>query len=608
METFLIAVTLRPLVVAALVGLSLARVRSAAILHAAWTLVTASMLAMAIAVAVLPAVPVRILAPAPRPVAMAGAVAVYAIAAPLPKPQIPWIATLYSAGLLVMALRLAYGYRLTRKLLRDSRPIPRFASEPVHESTRVSIPLTVGWLRPRILVPAGWDAWTPEKLEAVLVHERNHIQRRDWAVAVLASVNRCVFWFHPLAWWLEARLKVLAEEACDDACLQHVTSRESYAQVLVEMAAAVRSDTGRAIAMAKGGDVSMRVERILDEMRTIGPGMTGRRWAAMALCALPVMYLAAVARPARLRAQDPPATPAAAAQTAPQVEAPQPKTSNPLARPISEELERIDAEITKFKSENMGRLPEQFQANVVELNSMQIMLGQANEALSHLQQQRLLLETRLQNLNAQLRFQSAPNPMAQQQAEERIHDLRAQLEGLKENLTPQHPSVKRLEDQIALAAKARAAVGTYEDSQNQKRMLDLEGEINMVKTEMQNVNLQMDEQVRKQSEIQRQIAAYQMRIESSPELGARYAELLREREIALQRLAGAEAPSGSSVKLRVTFGADGRPHNIHVMNSQGLKEDEQALEWVKSLRFTPPRRDGQEAPGEVTLEVSFPVK
>jgi beta-lactamase regulating signal transducer with metallopeptidase domain len=47
-----------------------------------------------------------------------------------------------------------------------------------------------------------------------------HVRRADWAIAMLEGLNRRLFWFHPLAWWVERQLASLAEQACDDAALR----------------------------------------------------------------------------------------------------------------------------------------------------------------------------------------------------------------------------------------------------------------------------------------------------------------------------------------------------------------------------------------------------
>src|SRR5258706_7731820 len=67
-----------------------------------------------------------------------------------------------------------------------------------------------------------------------------------------------------------------------------------------------------------------------------------------------------------------------------------------------DKMEKLEVAITKFKGENLGRLPEQFQSNVAQLQSLQMQLSNANETLSRNQQQKLQIETQLQNYNTQL--------------------------------------------------------------------------------------------------------------------------------------------------------------------------------------------------------------
>ena len=75
-----------------------------------------------------------------------------------------------------------------------------------------------------------------------MIHEREHARRRDPLVQWLALLNRCVFWFHPLAWWLERKLAALAEEACDAAVLAGGHAPHDYARYLIEMARSVNAN------------------------------------------------------------------------------------------------------------------------------------------------------------------------------------------------------------------------------------------------------------------------------------------------------------------------------------------------------------------------------
>ncbi len=167
--------------------------------------------------------------------------------------------------------------------------------------------MTVGWLSPKILLPAQWREWEPGKLEAALAHERAHIRRADWAIRVIAGLDRCIFWFNPLAWWLERHLAMLAEQACDDAALLVTGAREAYAQTLLDMAAAVRAQRGRlnwdAMAMTKPSEVTERIERVLDEARRIPRGLARRQRAALLASATVAVYLTAALQPSPARGQ-----------------------------------------------------------------------------------------------------------------------------------------------------------------------------------------------------------------------------------------------------------------------------------------------------------------
>jgi hypothetical protein len=77
------------------------------------------------------------------------------------------------------------------------------------------------------------------QLDAVLAHESEHVRRRHPLVQWLALLNRALFWFHPVAWWLERHLSVLAEEACDNVVLDRGYDPRAYSEYLIEIARSV---------------------------------------------------------------------------------------------------------------------------------------------------------------------------------------------------------------------------------------------------------------------------------------------------------------------------------------------------------------------------------
>jgi uncharacterized protein involved in exopolysaccharide biosynthesis len=243
-------------------------------------------------------------------------------------------------------------------------------------------------------------------------------------------------------------------------------------------------------------------------------------------------------------------------------------TSQFLGDEMKQAKDRMDAleqAVTKFKTENMGRLPEQFQANVAQLNTYQMMVSQANEGLSRLQQQKLQLETQLQNNNTNLNYynsiledQVAVGGQAQvrneklNQLNQRIMNLQSEIAALQEQLTPNHPTIKRAQasltalekqrqeaekedlDRQAAAPSSAPTIKRVPNQQALKAVQDLAASNNVIKTEMQNLNLQMDEKVKQIQELNRMIASYQSRVEGSPQLEGQYLALTRDLGLAKQ--------------------------------------------------------------------------
>jgi polysaccharide chain length determinant protein (PEP-CTERM system associated) len=228
-------------------------------------------------------------------------------------------------------------------------------------------------------------------------------------------------------------------------------------------------------------------------------------------------------------------------------------------------MDTLEHALMNFKAQNMGRLPEQFQANVAQLNTLQMMVSQANESLSRLQQQKLQLETQLQNNNTNISYYNSiledqvtvagttqvRNEMLNQ-LNQRIMNLQSEIAALTEQLTPNHPTIKRAQASLAALEKKRqeaekedlekiaatpAAGPTVKRVPNQqafRAVQDLTASNNVLKTEMQNLNLQMDEKVKQIQELSKSIAGYQARVEGSPQLEGQYVALTRDLALAKQ--------------------------------------------------------------------------
>ena len=169
----------------------------------------------------------------------------------------------------------------------------------VCQSDETCVPVTIGWFRPTILLPADWKTWHVEKLQAIVVHELTHIARRDFLVTIGAEINRCLYWFHPLSWWLRARLSGLAEHACDDAAIVETGDRTGYARHLLEVASQISRSSGRIVpglAMARESNVESRIATILDFKRPLSERLTWKSTTLIALLMVPLIGTAAAVR------------------------------------------------------------------------------------------------------------------------------------------------------------------------------------------------------------------------------------------------------------------------------------------------------------------------
>jgi TonB family protein len=100
----------------------------------------------------------------------------------------------------------------------------------------VGQPVTFGFLRPVVLLPASLVALPPDQQRAVLAHELWHVRRSDWAWVIAEEILRAVLWFHPAIWWLISRIQSSREEVVDELTVLLTSSRRSYLDALLAFA------------------------------------------------------------------------------------------------------------------------------------------------------------------------------------------------------------------------------------------------------------------------------------------------------------------------------------------------------------------------------------
>lgn len=138
-------------------------------------------------------------------------------------------------------------------------------------SEKVSVPAVVGFFKPTIVLPAwALRELSPEELNIVLLHELAHVRRWDAWTNLLQKIVRAVFLFHPAVWWIERRMSLEREMACDDQVLAETENPRSYAKCLIALLEKSAARRGWAMAHAvvhRAREATLRLAQILDTSR-----------------------------------------------------------------------------------------------------------------------------------------------------------------------------------------------------------------------------------------------------------------------------------------------------------------------------------------------------
>lgn len=204
-----------------------------------------------------------------------------------PSGEIPWlplIVAVWATGVALLSVRMAGGLLVARRLRLRATPvtnrewrerIDRLAARlrlrrgvALCESALAEVPMTIGWLRPAILVPAGaLLRLSPEQMEAILAHELAHVRRLDFPVNLLQKAVETLLFYHPAVWWVGRRIRAERENCCDDLAVAICGDAVVYARALVELETLAAGRAPQVALAATGGSLLDRVKRLLHAER-----------------------------------------------------------------------------------------------------------------------------------------------------------------------------------------------------------------------------------------------------------------------------------------------------------------------------------------------------
>ncbi|QJD91292.1 M56 family metallopeptidase [Duganella dendranthematis] len=190
------------------------------------------------------------------------------------------IVSLWALCAAVLALRMATGLLWIGRASRQPANHPeqqRWEAELARMARRFGIqraiglrvvdtlasPITAGWWRPVVLVPAALiSGMPPELLQALLAHEMAHIKRHDYLINLLQNVIETLLFYHPAVWWISRSIRIERELIADDVAARQLGEPRRLALALSELER-LRFSHHQLAQAANGGDLVMRIQHLL---------------------------------------------------------------------------------------------------------------------------------------------------------------------------------------------------------------------------------------------------------------------------------------------------------------------------------------------------------
>ncbi|KFC75772.1 M56 family metallopeptidase [Massilia sp. LC238] len=209
--------------------------------------------------------------------------------------QLTWIVGTWAVCALAMALRMVAGLLWIERAATHERVGPAWQARIERMATgfgidravrlrvveRLGSPITAGWWRPVVLVPASLVSGMPAHLlEALLAHELAHIKRHDYLVNLGQNLVETLLFYHPAVWWMSSRIRVEREQIADDHAARILGEPRRLALALSELEK-LQFSTHHLAQAANGGDLMSRIKRL------VRPDTQALNWKA----AIPVLGL-----------------------------------------------------------------------------------------------------------------------------------------------------------------------------------------------------------------------------------------------------------------------------------------------------------------------------
>ncbi|MCL6098949.1 MAG: M56 family metallopeptidase [Bacteroidetes bacterium] len=205
--------------------------------------------------------------------------------------NLPLVVTFWFLGFIIFSLRFIGGAIYVQRLKTtglhslDStwHNILNYLSGKLHlhqavqifESTQINVPITIGHLKPIILLPLGMISGLPQdQMEAIISHELAHIRRYDFLINMIQTFIETLFFYHPVVWWLSSLINAERENCCDDIAIQTCGNAVSYSKALYNIQLIRKNESELVLAaIGKKNQLYRRIIRMNTKNKNVAYGV-----------------------------------------------------------------------------------------------------------------------------------------------------------------------------------------------------------------------------------------------------------------------------------------------------------------------------------------------
>ena len=217
------------------------------------------------------------------------------------------------------------------------------------------------------------------------------------------------------------------------------------------------------------------------------------------------------------------------------------------------EMEGLDTKLAEFRMKNSGRLPDEVQSNLQQMNALQTRLTNLNGSISRVSQEKLGYETQLRILKDQMNSLKEPAVVEQAlpksekvlEAEREVQTLERQLAILRENYKDTYPGIQTTLGMLQ-TSKAKLSQAQKEDAARKpevrqanpaiaREARELDAAYKRVQSAIEAKDLEAEEYRKEIAQVNNALRGYQSRLEAVPMSEKEYTELTRDRDLARQK-------------------------------------------------------------------------